>query len=174
MRCVQKVSSQVLWKINIYWRRYKKHCTQDNDASIPFKGGTLGPHTVLPVAISCPIVFSLISSTVWNLFPFKGDFSFGKSRSHRAQNMGCSRTEEPGWFDVLPKNSAQDVMQEQEHCCDEAANHQLPIAVAFWIIWIVSMEECSSLTQNLVQICCSICSVILNVVATQYTRSFNS
>ena len=38
-------------------------------------------------------------------------------------------------------------------CCDEAANHQLPLAAGFWIIWIVSMEECSSLMQNLVQIC---------------------
>ena len=26
--------------------RYKKHCTQDNEASVPFKVGTLRPHTV--------------------------------------------------------------------------------------------------------------------------------
>ena len=38
--------------------RYKKHCTQDNDTAVPFKVGTLGPHTVLPIAISCFIVFS--------------------------------------------------------------------------------------------------------------------
>ena len=38
--------------------RYKKHCTEDNDTSVPFKVGTLGPHTVLPIAISCPLVFS--------------------------------------------------------------------------------------------------------------------
>ena len=25
--------------------RYKKHCTKDNDTSIPFKVGTLGPHS---------------------------------------------------------------------------------------------------------------------------------
>ena len=31
---------------------------------------------------------------------------------------------------------------------------------AFGIIWIVSVEECSSLMQNLMQICCSTCSVI--------------
>ena len=42
---------------------------------------------------------------------------------------------------------------------------------AFWIIWIVSMEECLSLMQNLIQICCSICSVTLNAMATQYTCS---
>ena len=32
--------------------------------------GTLGHHTFLPIAISCPIVFSWISLMVWNLFPF--------------------------------------------------------------------------------------------------------
>ena len=45
---------------------------------------------------------------------------------------------------------------------------------AFWIIGIVSTEEFSSLMQNLMQIHCSTCSVILNVTATQYTCSLNS
>ena len=36
--------------------------------------------------------------------------------------------------------------------------NQMPIAADFWIIWIVSMEECSSLMQNLMQIhCCTHC-----------------
>ena len=38
--------------------RYKKRCTQGKDALAPFKVGTLGPHTVLSIAIRCPIVFS--------------------------------------------------------------------------------------------------------------------
>ena len=86
---------------------------------------------------------------VWNLFPFKGDFSFGKSQKPQALNLGCSGAESPGWFDISPKISAQEVMHEQGLCPGQAANHQLPIAVAFWIIQIVSTEECSSLTQNL-------------------------
>ena len=45
---------------------------------------------------------------------------------------------------------------------------------AFWIRRIVSMEECSSLTQNLMQTHCSARSVILNVTATQYTCPLNS
>ena len=65
-------------------------------------------------------------------------------------------------------------MHEQVCCHDEAANHQLPIAAAFWIIWIISVEECSSLTQKLMQVCGSTHSVILNVTATQYTCSLNS
>ena len=45
---------------------------------------------------------------------------------------------------------------------------------AFWIIWMVSMEKFSSLTQTLMQIPCSTHSVDLNVKATQYTCSLNS
>ena len=62
-------------------------------------------------------------------------------------------------------------MHKQLPSGDEAANHQLPIVAAFWIIWIVPMEECSSLMQNLRQIHCSTRSVILNVMATQSTCS---
>ena len=83
MRSVQKVSSNVMWKIETFIEedtRNKKHCTKDNDASVPCKVGTLGSHTVLPIATSYPITFSWISLTVWNLFPFKGDFSSGKSQ----------------------------------------------------------------------------------------------
>ena len=106
MRSVHKVSSHVLWKTETFTEedtRYKKHCTQASDASGPFKVGTLGPHTVLPMAISCPVVFSWISSTVWNLFPFKGDFSFGNTQMSQGTNLGCKKAEPPGWFDVLPK-----------------------------------------------------------------------
>ena len=97
----------------------------------------------------------------------------GKARSHRAPNLGCREAESLGWFDVSPKNSARDVMHEQACCCDEAANHQLPIPAAFWIIRIVSTEECSNLMQNLMQIRCSTHLVILNAMATQYTCSLN-
>ena len=79
----------------------------------------------------------------------------GKARSRRVPNLGCRGNESPGWFDVLPKNSAWYMMHEWAHCRDESSNHQLPTAAAFWIIWIVSVEECSSLMQNLIKICCS-------------------
>ena len=162
---VQKVSSHVIWKIETLIgddTRYKNRCTQDNDASVPFTVGTLGPHTVLSIAISCPIIFSWISLTVWNVFPFRGDFCFGKSRNHRAQILGCRGAELLGWFDVLSKNSAWDVMHEWAHCHNEATNHQLPTAAAFWVIQIVSVEECSNLTQNLMQIHRSSYSVVCN------------
>ena len=99
---------------------------------------------------------------VWNLFPFKSDFSFGKSQKSHLDDL------------MSPKNSTWDVIHEWVHCCDEAANHQLPIAAAFWIIEIISAKECSSLTENLMQIHCSTPPVILNVMATQYACSLNS
>ena len=74
---------------------------------------------------------------------------------------------------MFHKKTAWEVMYEWVHCCDETSNHCLPIAAAFWIIQIVSSDECSSLMQNLMQIHCSIHSVILNTTATQYTSSFN-
>ena len=57
---VQKVSNHVIRKTETFTEkdtRYKKHCTQDNDASVPFKAGTLGPYTVLLIAISAPLHF---------------------------------------------------------------------------------------------------------------------
>ena len=69
----------------------------------------------------------------------------GKGRSQRVPNLGCKGAESPHQFDASPKNSARDVMHEQACCRDEAANHQLPIAAAFWIIQIVCEEECSNL-----------------------------
>ena len=80
-------------------------------------------------------------------------------------------TDHTRWFDISHKKTAWDVMHERARCLDGAANQQLPTAAAFWIIWMVSTEECSSLTQNLMQILCSTHSVILNVTATQYTCS---
>ena len=71
------------------------------------------------------------------------------------------------------KNSALAVMHEWLYCRDEAASHQLPIAAAFLIICTVSAGECSSLTQNLMQICWFTHLVISNVTATQYTYSLN-
>ena len=110
---------------------------------------------------------------VWNLFLSKVVLVWGKARSHRAPNLDCRGAESPGWFDVLPKSSAQDLIHEQVCCHDEAASHQLPITAAFWIIWIVSTQKHLNLTQNLVQIYCSTCSDILNAMATQHTCSLS-
>ena len=90
---------------------------------------------------------------------------WGKGRSPRVPDLGWEVGCWVIWFDVSPKNSVRDVMHEQVHCREEAANLQLPIAVAFWIIQMVSMEGCSSLMQNLIQIHCFTRSLILNTHA---------
>ena len=90
---------------------------------IPFKVFTLGCHIVLPIAIRCPhrIFLNL------DLFPFKGDFSFGKS-----QKLQGTKSELQGGLSHLgnlmfhQKNSALDLMNEQARCGDLDANHKLP------------------------------------------------
>ena len=100
------------------------------------------------IAISCLIVLSWISSTLWNVFPFKGDFSFGKSQRMQGEKSGL----EVGWDTWVIYCFTKKLCMRHDAwaglgwCCDEAANHQLPIVEAFWVIWIVSGEECSSLT----------------------------
>ena len=127
--------------------------------------------------------FSQLPSAVPSYFPgshWRSEISslskavsvLGKVRSFRVPNLGYRGAEPPEWFDISPKNSAWDMMLEWVHCCDEAANHQLAIAVAFWIIWIVSVEK-SNLIQNVMQIHCSTHSAILNPIDPQYTRSLN-
>ena len=101
-----EVSSHVIWKMETFieqYTRYKKHCTQDNDASVPFKVGTLGPHTGFSVALP---LFKTLKIVCWNChqlppyFPESHPWSeisslskvilvLEKARSHRAPNLGC-------------------------------------------------------------------------------------
>ena len=66
---------------------------------VPFKVGTLGPHTV-PIAISCPVIFFWISLMVWNLFSFKGDFSFGKIQKSQGAKSELSGGHD-AWAGIL-------------------------------------------------------------------------
>ena len=98
----------------------------------------------------------------------------GKARSRRAPSLGSRGSESPGWSDVSPKNSARDVMPKggvlSGWSCQSPAAHSCSLLT----YPKVSVEECSRLMQNLMQILCSSHSVILNAMATQYTCSFNS
>ena len=93
---------------------------------------------------------------------------FGKARSHRAPNLGYSRAESPGQFDVSPKT-----LHETWCTSRRIVVMKLPMATAFQITRTVPMEECPSLTQNVMQIRCCTHWVILNVTPTQYTCSLN-
>ena len=96
----------------------------------------------------------------------------GKARGHRAPTLGCRGTESPGWFYVLPKKlcSRCDAWVDALWwSCQSPVVHSCRLL----IIWIVSTEEYSNLMRNLMHICCSTGSFILNVMTTQYTCSLN-
>ena len=167
MRSVHKVSSQVIWKIETFLKKIqgprnivqgqKWYLSSLQSRHLGISHSFLSCHQ-LPHCIFLNLTDSLKSH------PFQRWFLVLRKAS-RVPNMGYSGAESPGWFDVSPKNPAHDVTREWAYYPD-AANHQLPIAVAFWIIQIVSMEECSSLMQNLMHIRCFTHSVILNVTST--------
>ena len=157
---------------DIYWGRYKKHCTQDNDASVPFKVAPWDLTPLLP-AISCLIVFSWISLMVWNLFLFKGDCSFGKKQKSQGANPGLSG----GWVTWVTWCFTETL--HEMWCmtkCVVMIKLPSPVAHSCGLLNHPNSfhRECSSLTQKLIQISGSIRSVILNVTATQYTCSHNS
>ena len=136
---------------DVYWGRYKIQETVYTGQWL------LSP---LPSRHHGTSQFSQLPSAALSYFPESHQWSeisslskvilvWGKARSHRAPNLGYRGAESPGWFGVSPKNSAWDVMCEHACCGDEAANHQFSEASAFGTIQIVSVEECSSLIQNL-------------------------
>ena len=136
---------------DIYWRRYKKQETLYTGqwCLSPLQSRHLGTsHT-------SPSVSSTIQNTLQNpslespsaalsyfleyhqwseISSFSKVIVLGKARNCRAPHLGCRWAKSPGWFDVSPKNSAQEVMQERVRCSDEVANHQLLIVVAIFII----------------------------------------
>ena len=151
--CPKSIQPNTMKKEDIYWRRYKRQETLyiGQWRLSPLQSRYLG------TSHSSPNCHQLPHHIFLNLFPFKGDFSFGKARSLRVPNLGCSGAASSGWLYVSSKISVPE-MHEQVCCHDEAVNYLLPTGVAFWIIQIVSGEEYSSLMQNMMQIYCSLIS----------------
>ena len=171
--CPENIQPCSMKNRDIYWRRYKIQETL-----------YIGQWHLSPLQSKHLTQFSQSPSAAPSYFPESHWWSeisslsnvilvLGNVRSCKVLTWGYMGAEAPRWFDVSPKNYARDVMHDQVHCRAEATNHQLPIVLAFWIIWKVSAEECSSLTQNLMQIRCSTRSVILNATATRYTHWLN-
>ena len=156
--CLEGIQPCNMKNRDIHWRRYKKHCNRTMTPS-PLQSRYLGTsHSFPSILFHSAKIF--IFEAALSYFPESHEWSeistiskviwvFTKARSCRAPNLGCSGVESSGWFDVSPQNSAWDVMHEQVHCRDEGAYHQVPIVVAFCIIWIVFTLECSSLKQHL-------------------------
>ena len=172
-RSVQKVSIHVLWKIETF--------IEEDTRNIVLR--TMTPQSPSKWAPWNLRQFSQSPSTVLSYFPeshWKYEISslskvilvLGKARSRRALNPGCSGAESPGWFDVSPKNSARDMMHEQVHCCDEAANHKLPTCGL--------LNHSNSFSGGMFKLNAKLdadsllYSVILNAMVTRYTCPLNS
>ena len=156
-RYIRGLSRHVIWKRDIDWRRYKIQETLyiGQCRLSPLQSRHLGTSqfSQLPSAALSYFPESHWQSEISSLS--KVILAWGKARSHRVPNMGCKGSESPGWFNVLPKNSAWDMVHWVGVLSWWSCQSQLPIGVVFWIIRIASTEECSSLTQNLIQSCCS-------------------
>ena len=169
--CPEGIQPRNMTNRDIYLRRYKKHNTQDNDASVPFKVDTLVHHIVLPIVISCPVISFWISWMVWNLIPFKNDFSFRKSQKSHGTISGLSGD----WVTWVIWCFTKKLCM---RCYAWAGmllcwSCQSPVAYNCGLLNHANSfhGECSSLMQNLMQIRWSAHSVILTVMATQYTCS---
>ena len=159
---------------DIYWRRYKIQETLyiGQWCLIHYKVGTLGPRAVLPITISWPVVFSWVSSMVWNIFLFKGDFSFGKSQKSQGAKSGLWVAESPVWLDDSPKASVQDAMHERALSwwrCQSPVAHSCSL-----------MNHLNSFHGGMFKLHAKfdadslLYSLILNETATQYICSLNA
>ena len=84
--------------------RYKKQCTQDNEASVPFQSRSLGSshssasHHQLPCHIFLNLIDGLKSLSLQRAFYFWEGPEITRPKS---ELLGA---ESPRWFDILPKN----------------------------------------------------------------------
>ena len=138
----------------------------------PLQSRHLGTSHSSPNCHQLPVVFSWILLKVWSLFPFKGDFSFGKSQKLQGTKSGL-------WWGLshLGDLMFRKKTLHETWCVSGCVVMNLPVTSCPFL-WpsessIQSMEECSSLMQNLMQTHCSTRSVILNATATPYTCSLN-
>ena len=117
---------------DIYWRKYKIYIGQW--CLRPLQSRHLGTsHKFFQSPSAAPSYFleSHLHFEISSLS--KVILVLGRARSWGCQIWtvgGLSHLDD--W--IFRKKTAQDVIYEQAHCCDEAANHHVPIAVAFWLI----------------------------------------
>ena len=123
------------------------------------------------ITISC-LIYSSILSTIRNLFPFKGDLSFGKSQKSLL-TAACTCSIFSGGLLVagLPERGSlrsSTIFKEfLPHFYLHCTHYIVPESLLNHLN--SSMEECASS----IKIHCSTHSVILNVMDTEYTCSLN-
>ena len=147
-----------------YWRRHKVQESLDNNkdkASQSPASRHLGPSHSSPNSrhLPCHIFLNLFEGL--KSLPFQNISVLRKSISHRAPHQGWRGQR----FSQTTLHDAHYMSHEGPRCRDTAANHLLPIAVAFRVVPTV-YTGMFSLTWNLMQILCCTGSVTLNVMAT--------
>ena len=155
----------------IYWRRYKIQETSYTGQwhLSPLQSRCLGTLHSSPNCHQLPhhIFLNLIDSLKISSLS-KVILVLGKNRSHRASNLGGKGAWVTWMIWCFTKISAWDMMHEWVCCRDEATNHQLPTAAAFWI--------CRGMFKLNAKFDADVLpySLILNATATQYTCALNS
>ena len=168
-RSFQNVSSHVIWKRAIYWRRNKTQEILDIGQwhLSPFQSRHLGTSHSSPSRHELPCDSFLDLNHGLKSLPFQRWFYFWE----KTEVARCQICAVEGLSHLADLMFLQGTLYSVLHecmCCDKAASPQLPIPAAFWLMGIVSTEECSSLMQTLMQTRWSSCSVILNAMATHY------
>ena len=89
--CPEGIQSCNMKNRDIYWRKYKIQKTLYTGQwhLSPLQSRHLESSHSSPRGHQLPFTFSWISSTIWNLFLFKGDLVLGKARSCSVPNLGC-------------------------------------------------------------------------------------
>ena len=164
MICLEGIQPCNMDNRAIYWRRYKKKMHIGQRHIRPLQSGHLGASRSSPShhQLPCHVYPNRINGL--KSLPLQWWFEFWKKPevmghqiwavgglSHLDNLMFCQKTLHETWW--------------MSRCI---VVMKLPIAVACWIVWILSAEEHSSLMHNLMQIHCSAHSVILNVTDTAH------
>ena len=148
MRAVQKISSHVIWERDIYWRRYKIQETLSIGRwhPSPLQSRYLG------TSHSSPSISSTVQNSLQNPL----------LESPSAALLYFS--EFHGWYEISSLSKVILVL-------GKARSHMV---LNLGCSGAESPGWFDVSPKNLMQICCSTCSVILNATATQYTCSLNS
>ena len=170
-RSFQTVSSHVIWKERFIevdlLNKTQEALYMGKWHLIPLQSRHLGTSHSSPIHHQLPCDIFLNLTNGLKSLPFQRWFYFWE-KTEVARCQICAVAGLSHLADLMFLQRTLHSVLHECMCCDKAASPQLPIAAAFWLMGRVSTEECSGLTQNLMQTHWSSCWVILNVMATHY------
>ena len=154
---------------DVYWRRYKKQCTQDNDTSVLFKVGTLDLIQFSQSPSAAALYFP--ESHQWSEISYlsKVLLVLRKARSCRVPNLGCRGLSHLGDFMFHQKT-----LHNTWYVSGHVVVMKLPVAHSCSLLNHPNSFHGGAFKLNAKFDADSLFySVIFNATATQYTRSLN-